>query len=136
MPVTYAIDASQGIIRTRCIGNVELAEILDHFQQLSQDETCPPFLSVLLDLTELTSLPQSAQLHVVADTIRALREHVQFDACAVAVSRDAVYGMARVFAVFAEPYFQSIAVFREIGESEAWLSAQSAVIAKQRRERA
>jgi hypothetical protein len=136
MPVTYAIDVHSGIIRTRCVGNVVLSEVLDHFQQLSQDPTCPPFISMLLDLTELTSVPQSSQLHVVADTIRGLGDRLQFGACAIAASRDAVYGMARVFAVFAEPYFQKIAVFRDVGESEVWLAVQSAEFAKQRRERA
>jgi malate/lactate dehydrogenase len=41
------------------------------------------------------------QQHYVA----RVRPRVQFDGCAIIASRDALFGMARMFEVFAESYF-------------------------------
>ena len=37
MPVTYVIDAQQKLIRTKCIGNVTLPEVIGHFRELERD---------------------------------------------------------------------------------------------------
>ncbi len=37
MPVTYAIDAQERVIRTWCVGRVTLAEVVGHFRELERD---------------------------------------------------------------------------------------------------
>ena len=59
---------------------------------------------MLLDLSEITSLPTSSQLSAVTTEIARVRPRVQFDGCAIIASRDALFGMARMFEVFAESY--------------------------------
>ncbi len=103
-----------------------LDEVLDHFAELVRDPDCPDRLDVLLDLTQETSLPESDQLRMVSVVIGRIQEKVRFEACAVAASSDALYGMARVFEVLAAKYFRSIRVFRELVDAEAWLESQTA----------
>ena len=124
MPVTYQIDAVRGLIRTRCFGNLKFDEVLGHFRELEQDPGCPPHLDVLLDLTEVSSLPESRQLQSVAFEIRRIRDKVQFGMCAVIAPTDALFGMLRVFEVMAQDYFLAIAVLRSSSEAEAWLGLQ------------
>jgi SpoIIAA-like len=125
MPVTYNIDQIHKIIRTNCIGNVTLEEVLDHFHMLERDPDVPASLDVLLDLTQTTSLPESDQLRAITGEIsRIQRKMVRFDACAIVASSDALYGMARMFAVFAADYIRSARVFRELDQAETWLESQ------------
>lgn len=47
---------------------------------------------------------------------------VKWGACAISANRDALYGMTRVFQVFAEHLCASSSVLRE-RQSERWLSS-------------
>ena len=124
MPVTYQIDKASKIIRTRCTGPVTLEEVIDHFRVLEQDPDCPVFVDVLLDLSEETSVPKKENLHDVTREIGRIRGTVQFGACAIVACTDALYGMLRMFEVFAEQYFHESYVFRKTSEAEAWLTSR------------
>jgi len=47
-----------------------------------------------------------------------------FGFCAVVATRDIVYGIARMFEVYAGRYFQEVMVFREVDTAESWLAEQ------------
>jgi hypothetical protein len=121
MPVTYQIDAANGIIRTRCIGDVTLEEVLGHFRDLTRDPDGPRHLDVLLDLSEQTSVPESQDMRTVAYEISRVRERVEFGTCAVVASSNALFGMLRMLQVFTEELFSESWVFRTLPEAEAWL---------------
>ncbi|HVN82535.1 MAG TPA: hypothetical protein VMW38_26350 [Terriglobia bacterium] len=124
MPVTYSIDEAQGVIRTKCAGYVTLEQVVDHFRMLDEDPDCPAHLDVLLDLSETTSLPESNQLKIVSNEIGRIRSKIQFGTCAIVASREALFGMARMFEVFAAERFHAIQVFRILSEAEVWLASQ------------
>jgi SpoIIAA-like len=135
MPVTYQIDTVNGIIRTKCMGDVTLDEVITHFEELARDPDCPDRLDVLLDLSEETSIPKSRELQVVTCEIAQVRSRVQFGTCAIVACRDALYGMLRVFEVFSEKLFREARVFRSLSEAEAWLAAQRDTDRRESRER-
>jgi hypothetical protein len=122
MPVHYQIDRGTQTIRTRCVGPVTMEEVVEHFRALEVDPDCPGCVDVLLDLTELTTAPQSHQLRAVTQQIDRIRGRVRFGACAIAACTDELYGMARMFQVFAEEQFRETNVFRSVDAAEAWLS--------------
>ena len=124
MPVTYSIDKTQGIIVTRCIGDVTLGQVIEHFDILIRDPDCPPKLDVLLDLTECSVIPETHQLEPVSDKIGSIRKNVQFEACAIVVSSELMFGMARIFLVFADERFQMAQVFRAVDQAKKWLNEQ------------
>jgi hypothetical protein len=122
MPVVYAIDEPRKFIHTRCVGDVTLDEVLGHFDTLVQDPDCPARLDVLLDLSEMTSIPESGQLWTVSKKIEKTLPQVQFGCCAIVAVRDALFGMTRVFEAFAESYFSSLRVFKSLEEAQEWLA--------------
>jgi hypothetical protein len=132
MPVIYQIDQASKIIRTRCTGNVTIEEVLEHFRVLTQDPECPDRLDVLLDLSEQTSIPERDNMDEVAETIRRIRSTVQFGACAIIACTDVLFGMLRMFEVFATDYFGAICVFRNKEEAEAWLASQLSTVSAMR----
>src|SRR5437870_5416734 len=123
MPVTYQIDRAKHLVLTSCTGPTTLDEGLQHFAALIQDPTCPEELKVLLDLTDMTSLPASEQLRAVATEIARIVPRVRFLKCSIIAPRDALFGMARMFEVFAEEHFGATRVFRTREEGVRWLDA-------------
>ena len=126
MPVTYHIDVARRLIHTRCVGPVTLAEVSEHCAVLIQDPMCPDRLDVLLDLSAMTTVPQSDQLRDVTSTIARIRARVKFGRCAIIAPQQAVFGMSRMFAVFAEEYFLATQVFRAVPDGALWLASPPA----------
>lgn len=124
MPVLYNIDSVRGRIHTRCVGYVTLDEVLGHFQALTDDSTCPDRLDVLLDLSGLTSIPDSSQLHSVSSTIGGVSGRVRFEACAIVAKRTALFGVMRMFEVIAQDRFGITQVFGGEIEAVEWLETR------------
>lgn len=123
MPVTYRIDQARRRIHTRCMGEVTLEEVQQHFVTLGRDPVCPDQLDVLLDLTEMTNLPSSGQLGAVTVELARVAPRVRFRHCAIIASQEALFGMARMFEVYAEKYFVGTRVCRTVPDGERWLEA-------------
>ena len=124
MPVTYNIDTARKLIRTTCSGPVELEEVVDHFRTLLQDPDCVGTFDVLLDVSAQERVPVSTQLGAVTREIGALRRKIQFGSCAIVAPGDVMFGMMRMFEIFATPYFKAIRVFRSLGDAKAWLGLE------------
>jgi len=123
MPVHYAIDHEQQRIRTTCNGYVTFPEVAGHFQELRQDPQFRDALDVLLDLSGCTSLPTADQLRDVVGEIDSLGGHWRFGACAIVTNDEALFGMTRVFEVYARDVFTGTDIFRTAGEGEQWLDS-------------
>lgn len=76
--------------------------VLEHFTVLVGDPERPERLDVLLDLSETTSLPGRIELRAVTTEIARIRPFVSLGRLAIVASRDALFGMARMFQAFAE----------------------------------
>ena len=124
MPVTYTIDTKERLIRTRCMGMLKLAEVVEHFRELERDPECTDRLDVLLDVSEVQSLPSASQIRAAALEVKKIQKKVRFDACAIVAVTDALFGMLRMFEVMTQDYFRVIRVFRAVTEAEAWLALQ------------
>jgi len=123
MAVVYQIDQGRQRIHTRCVGEVTLEAVQEHFTVLSQDPACPDFLDVVLDLTEMTNLPSSEELGAVTVELARVAPRVRFRHCAIVASQPALFGMARMFEVFAETYFVATRVCRTLADGERWLDS-------------
>ena len=124
MPVTYQIDRDRQLIHTKCSGPVTIEEVVAHFHTLEHDPACPPRLNVLLDLTSQTSIPKKQNLQDVVGEIKRVHATVEFGACAIVARQDALFGMLRMFEVFAQKFFRLTYVFRKIEDAQEWLAAQ------------
>lgn len=126
MPITYEIDPAQRLILTRCVGNTDLREVMAHFEELVNDPSCPPVLDVLLDLTEMTAVPDSGQLHAAAAATAKASERIQFDHCAIVTSSEPTRGLALVWEMFARQSFRATGVFRTFEDARSWLATSKA----------
>ena len=118
MPATYEIDRQKRLITSRLWDPVTDREVFDHNKLLRSDPQFDPTYQQLVDLTGVsevivtTSMINETSLDQFFEpgTRRAM----------VAVD-DAVYGMARMFALRAESVGQTIEVFRDLRRARDWL---------------
>jgi hypothetical protein len=121
MPVNYRIDLELKRIMTRCTGETTLREVLGHFAELEADPDCPPHADVLLDLSDIETLPNVGQIRAAAERAGDASRKVGFGSCAIVVGSEAWFGMARVFEAFTDRYFARTSVFRSLDAAEIWL---------------
>ena len=126
MAVTYVFDPAERLIVTRCAGNTELRDVLAHFEQLVNDPACPPVLDVLLDLSEMTTVPDSGQLHAAAAATARAGERITFGLCAIVASSEPTRGLAMVWQMFAQQSFRATETFRTHADARAWLASSRA----------
>jgi len=107
MPITYEIDRSRRLIRTRCTGPVRIGEVLDHFGALDDDPDRPSHLDVPVDISGMETQPGPEQIGLVADTV-PLR------------------GTARMFAQHAGAHFEGVDIFDHHDQAESWLAERTA----------
>ncbi len=122
VPITYQIDVERRTVRTKCVGPVMLPDVIHHFRTLVQDPQCPDQADVFLDVSEVSSLPGTPQISSVVSQVKKIRGKLRFDALAILVTRDALFGMMRMFEALAQDYFRVTRTFRVA--AEAWLALQ------------
>ena len=121
MPITYTIDVPTALIITRCVGQVTLAEVREHFQELARVWPDVDRLDVLLDLTEQTSLPTLQDLEEGAAEIGAQIGPWRFGRCAVVTERDPLHVSMEMFQVLVGRFFDAVETFRTPSEAVVWL---------------
>ena len=80
-----------------------------------------PRTVAILDLTGVESLPDPSQLRSVGPEIDRVRDRVTFGRCAIVAGSDAMFGLMRMFEVFAADRFAMIRVFRQPVDAARWL---------------
>lgn len=126
MPVVYKIDSACRLIRVACTAPLTFAEISEHFRTLRNDPAFSGELDALVDMTSADLLLAGSQLSLVTSDLGALRAKVQFRILAIAASKDAMFGIMRMFAVMASHHFLGIHVFRQVSDAEDWLRTKQA----------
>ena len=127
MPISYQIDPEKNLIRTKAVGQLTLQEVVNHFRTLEQDAQRPERPDVFLDLSEVDSAPDTRQLSIVVGEMKRIGAKLRFGACAILASRDALFGMMRMFEALAEEFFRETRTFREPTEAVAWLASRQSV---------
>jgi hypothetical protein len=118
LPVTYEIDAEQGIVTTRLWGVVTDDEVYEHNERLRSD---PGFHSAYRQLVDMSGITEAAvTTTMIAETARK-QLFTPGSRRAMFASTDEVFGLARMFALRSEPGGQTIEVFRNRSEAEEWL---------------
>jgi len=127
VPISYQIDAEKNLIRTTAVGQLTLEEVVDHFRTLAEDAQRPEGPDVFLDLSEVTSAPDARQLSIVVGEMKRIGAKLRFGACAILASRDALFGMMRMFEALAEEFFRETRTFRDETEALVWLVSRQSL---------
>lgn len=122
MPISYTIDPARRLVVTRIAGVMSEEDVRALREQLRADPAFDATYANLVDLSEATDIQLSA------DTLGQLAVRSAFDRVtrrAIVATSPLQFGMARMFATINERHGHVVRVFRDSGEAEAWLAANS-----------
>jgi hypothetical protein len=116
--MSYKIDSARRVVITRGWGLLTARELADVTTQILLDPRFDPTYRSLGDLREVTaiSVDTIASAHTAATPL-----FVAGTRRAIVATADVAFGMARMFATFAERAGQDVRVFRELHLAEEWL---------------
>lgn len=106
-------------------GDVTVADVAAVLDELLSHSSLAPGSCVLADARKVRSVPPTAELRRIAKDLTPLRAHGVARIAVVARS-NFVYGIARMFMVFAEGIGLNISVFRRVRDATEWLSSVDA----------
>jgi hypothetical protein len=122
MPISYWIDSNVGIVFTTATGVLTDEELLAHKRKLTAD---PGFKRGMVEVSDVREV---TQLDVTPEGVRSFVHQDQLDAerlrdykLAIVVSRDVVFGMARMYQTLTEENVPNVGVFRNLEEAKVWL---------------
>ena len=107
---------------SQAAGQYEVTEVPQAFLAGLADPACPRPVALLLDVREsdMVATRRPDQVREVAEFLAPHAGRIG-GRCAVLVSRDSHFGMARMGAVYAEHVGVEVNVFRSEEEALAWL---------------
>jgi hypothetical protein len=124
VPVAFAFSAPLEIF-VIAEGDVTFAEVAVLLDELIDDPGIVPGTGLLVDCRKVTGAPSTPELRLIARDLAPLRDR-GVNRIAVCADSMFVYGIARMFAVFAELLGIHVAAFRDMEATKRWLSSSEA----------
>ena len=121
MPVAFAFSAPLEIVVV-AEGDVTFAEVAVLLDELIDDPRIEPGTSMLIDSRKVEGAPSTPELRMIARDLAPLRDR-GVNRIAVCADSTFVYGIARMFAVFAELIGIHVNAFRDMDAAKRWLSS-------------
>jgi hypothetical protein len=123
VPASYHIDPAARIVYCRVWGVLTEAELIDHYKQLAADPAFRSSFRQFGDIREATEILVSGGGMLATARARVFDPGVRR---ALIAQNDLQFGMARMFAIYAEAAKQDIRVFRGADEARRWIEAEPA----------
>ena len=124
MPVAFEISAPSEIFVT-AEGDVTFAEVAVLLDELIDDPRIASGTGILVDCRKVIGAPSTPELRIIARDLAPLRDR-GVNRIAVCADSMFVYGIARMFAVFAELIGIHVAAFRDMDAAKRWLDSSEA----------
>ena len=122
MPYSYRIDDDLQVVVTRAWGDLTDHDMREHIQRLRADPAFRPDYGHIVDLQDVTQVSASVAT-IQSNAILSI-----FDPGsrrAIIAAGDTAFGMARMFAFFAETVGQKVDVFRSSDKALEWMDLVS-----------
>jgi hypothetical protein len=118
VPAEYRIDLPLRLVRTHEFGVLTDDDLRELYEKIRTDPAFDPSFRQLCDLRNVTQITTSVE------TLRSLAQNHVFSPGsrrAFVVGRAVDFGLARLFQAYSDAEGQTVEVFRDINDAEAWL---------------
>lgn len=122
MPLAVAFTDPKLVVVTAA-GRVTFAEIAVMLDDLIDDPRIGVGTGVLVDARDVREVPTTPELRIVARDLAPLRE-AGVSRMAVCTSSTFIYGIARMFGVFADAIGLKVGAFRQMDDANEWLASR------------
>src|ERR1051325_4343268 len=122
MPLSYSVEPP-ALFLVRASGAVSYPGCTNLFASIREDQRLGPGGLMLVDGREASHVPSRAELRDIARDLKQLYES-GIGATAIVTNKGFVYGVARMFAMFAELLGVNVGVFLTMEDGFEWLAEQ------------
>lgn len=124
MPITYERDDARRLIIVTTIGIVGLDDLLAVVDRQASEGTWQ--YGTLYDSRLVASVASQTDVRTGLKRVDTLsRTHGRRGPVAFVTTMPAAYGMVRMYSTLAGQLHQAVEAFRDIGDAERWLAAQT-----------
>jgi hypothetical protein len=120
MPIAHTIDAEHGLVLCRAWDELTNEDLHRHYEDIQADPAFQRSYRQLGDLREVTRLTADSAAIAAAASLQVF---VPGTRRALIAPSDITFGLARMFASYAEDVGQLVRVFRNAEDAEAWIEA-------------
>ena len=121
MPVNYKIDAVSRVVRATVRGLVTLEQEVDCLENFLGDPGFETGFGLLFDHRARGTVASVQHVRGMARAFQRHLEQLGKTRLAIVVSREASFGMARMFSILTENMPIDTHIFKDITEAEHWL---------------
>lgn len=114
--------------RVRASGEVTLDQIRVLYAEIMAHPNLSGGVDSLVECVQMDAVPSTSELRVAARELRAVLDR-GMGAVGVVSSDPYVYGVARMFGVFAEAFGATVGSFRDTPAAERWLASRRPSVA-------
>jgi hypothetical protein len=122
MPLALAFQ-EPATFKVRASGGVTYEEVQVLLEEMRNHPRMCAGVSIIVDAHDVDGVPSTSELRLIAVDLKTLFDR-GLDAVAIVADRTFVYGVARMFASFAEALGENVHAFRCSDEARAWLNEQ------------
>ena len=124
MPVSYTVEPPS-LFLVHASGKVTHAEAASVLGEIGEDERLMPGARMLIDGREVTGTPVRLELRQIARQMAELKDF-GLETTVIVTNQGFVYGVARMFAMFAEIFGYRVGVCLTIDDAFEWLATPKA----------
>jgi len=123
MSIEYHVSAEHNLVILLHVGNIPDDQFLDFYQSLFGSDRFDNSMNILIDLRQTDSSPRSSEvLRRFADFVKVqYTDKTARPKVAVVAPKDVSFGLARMYAAFADSVPWDFVVFRDMGAALGWL---------------
>ena len=121
MEVVRSIDQEKQVVYTTITGKITFAGIRAEMTKLPTTPGFNPDMPGLIDLRQATVSLTGDEIRQIADAIKANAKTYRGARRALLIKSDLMFGLYRMFAIFASDSEAEYRVFRDENQAHAWL---------------
>ena len=119
MPFSYEINRWRRLVIARFHGVTDDEELMGYYERLRHDPAFDPRYWELVDLRDVDRFETAGVTIEAVARLRVFQANVRRAAIA---PTDLAFGLARIFAAYAECHGQEVEVFRDASDADEWLA--------------
>ena len=120
MPMSHSINSEQRLVLCRAWDVLTSDDLHAHYRDIASDPAFRSDYRQLGDLRDVTSLTADTTSIVATASLPVFDPGTRR---ALVATTDVTFGLARMFASYAEDVGQLVRVFRDVSDAESWLEA-------------
>lgn len=122
MPITLNVDPVARVVRVRGAGRLRRDELIESLHRMVEDPAFEPAMPQLFDLRDVIDVDASSdEIRDIVERAADLAPRIGAEKLALVAGAPVIYGLSRMYEVYAEKLPVTVKTFYDYDEAVRWL---------------